>query len=275
MISKKSLINFIFINSYLILLSTLYYYLISNYLIIYKNLDLIKFYSLFIPLNYLLIIIKNYILLYTIDYLLKDKEYISKRRYPNESYKGEFNICILIAGLVENLTYLFINPLIEIESNILNDLLLFISTSFIFELIFDFFHYWFHRLCHMNKYLYILIHKKHHKYNYTVPIIAFYQDYKDLIITNSIPTFLTLKIMPKMSLYMILLISFYKMFIEIGGHSGKKINASSFPQLIWLPRLLNIHLKTENHDLHHIKGKCNYSKRFSIYDKIFGTFSIL
>lgn len=36
----------------------------------------------------------------------------------------------------------------------------------------------------------------------------------------------------------------------------------------WLPRLFNFQLKVEeDHDLH-----CNYSKRFTLWDKVFGTF---
>ena len=46
---------------------------------------------------------------------------------------------------------------------------------------------------------------------------------------------------------------------------------SSFPQCIWLPRLFNIELYTEDHDLHHSRNNCNYSKRFSLWDKIFKT----
>ncbi len=69
------------------------------------------------------------------------------------------------------------------------------------------------------------------------------------------------------------LITVYKIFIEIAGHTGKISKPTcSFPQFIWLPKMLNIELYSEDHSLHHSKINCNYSKRFSLWDKIFGTF---
>jgi hypothetical protein len=58
--------------------------------------------------------------------------------------------------------------------------------SFVVEIIFDFFHYWSHRVLHTNKFLYINIHKKHHRYRHPTSLLTFYQDPLDLIITNSI-----------------------------------------------------------------------------------------
>lgn len=71
---------------------------------------------------------------------------------------------------------------------------------------------------------------------------------------------------------MINLIMIYKIFIEISGHSGKKIKATSFPQFMWLPKIFDIELRTEDHDLHHTLNNCNYSKRFKLWDKIFSTY---
>ena len=69
------------------------------------------------------------------------------------------------------------------------------------------------------------------------------------------------------------LIITYKLFIEISGHIGKKIYPTScFSQFMWLPKLLEIELYTEDHDLHHSMNNCNYSKRFSFWDKLFGTY---
>jgi sterol desaturase/sphingolipid hydroxylase (fatty acid hydroxylase superfamily) len=39
-----------------------------------------------------------------------------------------------------------------------------------------------------------------------------------------------------------------------------------------LPKWLNIELYCEDHDIHHSVNNCNYSKRFSLWDKVFGTF---
>jgi sterol desaturase/sphingolipid hydroxylase (fatty acid hydroxylase superfamily) len=65
----------------------------------------------------------------------------------------------------------------------------------------------------------------------------------------------------------------YKTYIEIAGHCGKEINTPSFPQFIWIPRFFDMELYTANHDLHHSSNNCNYSKRFSLWDKVFGTYS--
>ena len=68
-------------------------------------------------------------------------------------------------------------------------------------------------------------------------------------------------------------LSVYKQYTELAGHSGKLLSpASSFPQCIWLPRLLNIELYAESHDMHHKVSNCNYAKRFSLWDNIFGTY---
>jgi len=67
------------------------------------------------------------------------------------------------------------------------------------------------------------------------------------------------------------LIIVYKIFLEISGHTGKKFNSSSFPQFIWLTKIFKIKLITEDHDNHHKKNNCNYSKRFMLWDIVFGT----
>lgn len=65
----------------------------------------------------------------------------------------------------------------------------------------------------------------------------------------------------------------YKNFIEISGHSGKILYpTTSFPQFMWLPKWLNIELYCEDHDNHHFINNCNYSKRFSLWDKVFNTY---
>jgi len=94
-----------------------------------------------------------------------------------------------------------------------------------------------------------------------------------LVITNSIPTIVTLLIIPNISYLQFHFIIVYKNFIEIAGHSGKiSYPTCSFPQFVWLPKLLHIELYTDDHDLHHSLNNCNYSKRFSLWDKFFGTY---
>ena len=160
------------------------------------------------------------------------------------------------------------------ETFISTDIMYFIPISFLFELYFDLFHYISHRSLH-SKYLYKHIHKKHHKFKHTIPILTFYQDPIDIIVTNVFPVMLTLSVIPtRMSYFQFNMIVIYKTYGEICGHLSKKwYPTGSFCQFIWLPKLLNIELYTEEHDLHHSLNNCNFSKRFSLWDKLFGTFS--
>jgi len=210
-----------------------------------------------------------------VDYSLKNKEFIdsNKRSKPVESYYKEFDVYVISSTFIETITSLIVkNFIIENETNIFYDLVYFIPVSLLYEIIFDFFHYVTHFISH-NKYIYPYTHKLHHKYKYPTSILTFYHHPLDLIITNTIPTLLTLYIgFRNISLFQYKLISMYKTFIEISGHTGKYCNSSSFTQFFWLPRFFNIHLTTEDHDLHHSANNCNYGKRFKLWDKIFGTY---
>ena len=66
----------------------------------------------------------------------------------------------------------------------------------------------------------------------------------------------------------------YKTFVEIAGHAGIETNSTSFPQAVVLPKLFGIEMRTNDHDLHHTStGKpCNFAKRFTLWDKVFGTY---
>lgn len=266
-ISKKSIRIFLFLNTFLICLSLLQGFLIE--LLIYTC-YINKAINIFVIFT-----TRNYFLLYFINLLSKDKPRISNNTeiMPKEDYKYEFDINVLSSATIETITHIIINNNYSFNSNnIYIDLVYFIPISFLFELIFDLFHYIGHRTLH-SKHLYKYIHKKHHKFQHPTTIITFYQDPIDIITTNSIPIILTLSIIPKLSYFQFNSIIIYKTYSEICGHLGKKCYpTSSFSQFIWLPKLLNIELYTEEHDLHHSLNNCNYSKRFSLWDKLFGTF---
>jgi sterol desaturase/sphingolipid hydroxylase (fatty acid hydroxylase superfamily) len=236
------------------------------------------------PLNFfyklvpyqIILLLKNYTIMKIIEYGTKHKPDINENNKPEETYSGEFHVNVFNSTCIETLTLLFVQYYYfttPIHFNIINDLLLFIPISFMFEVIFDFFHYVNHRVIHSHPILYKYIHKKHHKFSHPTPIITFYQEQLDLVLTNSIPTILTLCIIPKITYFQYILILLYKTFIEISGHCGKKLYpTSSFIQFMWLPKLLCIELYTEDHDNHHSKNNCNYSKRFSLWDKTFDTY---
>lgn len=258
MISLNSFCNFISINSFLLLISMFQYYCISTS----------------IYLVFFAFIIRNYILMYAINYGLRNKKYVNNLKLPIEEYHGEFHYNIIYFTVIESITYIFIDKYI-INKTVFNiyQIICFIPISFLYEIIFDFFHYWTHKFLHINNFYYVHFHKKHHKFLHPISILTFYQNPVDLLITNSIPNILTLLIVRNISLPILNIILVYKMFTEITGHSGKlTFPNTSFPQCIWYPQICNIHLYAEDHDLHHSHLFCNYSKRFSIWDKFFGTY---
>jgi sterol desaturase/sphingolipid hydroxylase (fatty acid hydroxylase superfamily) len=262
MISLNSLKNFVYLNGILIFLGMFEYNTVNYFENLYFNFFIIM----------MTFLSRNYFLLNLVNYNLKDKENLHDDQIV-ESYPHEFNINLITSTGIETITYMFIKSLIIHNTLSYYDILLFIPYSFIFELLFDFFHYWSHRILHTNKFLYVNIHKKHHKYAHPKSIITFYQDPLDLLITNSVPQIFTLLLFPYISLFLFNIILSYKSFIEISGHSGKKLYPNgSFSQFIWLPKMLGITLYTEDHNLHHSLSNCNYSKRFSLWDKVFGTY---
>lgn len=276
MISIPSFKNFLFINGFMFSIGFLEHYL---------SLSLNQPISIEFLIILSIFLLRNTIFIEFIQHHLKNKESIhprfTKKEDYLEAYPHEFMHNVLSSTTVETITYLFIKhrmPQIQTHDHqqfiTAKDILYFIPQSFLFELVFDFFHYWTHRMLHSNKFLYTHIHKKHHKFNYTIPILTFYHHPLDLVITNSIPQIITLCIFPSISLFQYNVILSYKTFIEISGHSGKKLYPiGSFSQFIWLPRYLHISLYSEDHALHHSSNYCNYSKRFSLWDKQFETYT--
>lgn len=219
-------------------------------------------------------IIKNFLLLGALEKVTHKKEDIGIRQIPIEDYKGEFMLNVINASCIESIGTYIAKCYILSELININMLIYFIPISFIFELIFDFFHYWSHYYMHKNAFLYKHSHKKHHKFKYPIASTAFYQHSFDLLFTNVLPILGSLYVLSffiNISFHMFCIMNMYKTYIEIGGHIGKKTAASSFPQCIWLPRIFGIELYTDDHDNHHSKNNCNYSKRFIIWDKLFGT----
>lgn len=265
MITFASLKNFFKTNSILVILGSIQYYFLSNFM----N-------SMYASIIFSLIyFIKNYLLVKLVDTVTQHKQdiHLDECSEFKESYRFEHTINIFVASVMESLTTIFITNKLQLYNHIhYCDLLTFIPLSLCFELVFDFFHYWAHRMMHSNKLLYNSIHKKHHFYHHTKSIGTFHHHPIDLLITNVIPYMISLYIV-RLSLYQSSLMIIYKTIIEISGHTGKRLYPiSSFPQLIWLPKFLGIELYSEDHSIHHTHYTYNYSKRFSIWDKMFGTY---
>ena len=268
-ISKKSILTFFNVNTILVSISFIKY-------IIFKN--TLKFQQINIFLiMYLTYIVRNYLLFFLLTITSQRKQFVSIENNENKSnYKIENHLYLYSNTFFDVIiTFIFYKNIVEKDQlNILKSLLYFIPKSLLFEIILDLFHYWSHRFFHLNKYLYKNIHKTHHKYKNPVLINAFCFNYLDILFTVTIPIIIILKIIPfNISLFEYIMISVYKQYTELAGHSGKRFSpASCFPQCIWIPRLLKIELYAEDHDIHHKLSIYNFSKRFSLWDKIFGTY---
>jgi len=248
MISKRSFVNFVKINGTVLAIASIQYlaFLQSSWYVLFTFLAL-----------------RNVMLVYVFDI-----------NHGNRACQIDNTNCIpyvfQAAGL-ESVTLMLL-PTLQ-TSYISRTIVFFIPVSFVFEVIYDFFHYWIHRTMHMT---HDPFHKTHHRFVHVKPIVAFYQNLIDLIVSNSIPFLATcyiLSMVYPLSLLDMSMIVTYKIFIEVAGHSEvSSKNTSSFPQCIWLPRLLGIELYADDHSLHHTTIGCNYSKRFSLWDKVFGTY---
>ena len=232
-----------------------------------------------VPITFVAIVVENYSLIYYIDTrTFNAKNFSENMILPKEEFNYEFHLNCLTHLSIETLTFIFIKrTIIRNKSLSLNNFLIFIPMSFIFEIIYDFFFYIMHRLFHTNKYLY-KFHKKHHKFYDVTSIITFYHHPIDIICSGAIPFILTTLIIDNISLFNFTLFNFTLLLIykdkgEIAGHLGKKIYPmTSFSQFKWLALLFDIQSYAEDHYLHHQLINCNFSKRFSLWDKLFGTY---
>lgn len=162
----------------------------------------------------------------------------------------------------------------------------FVLQSFVWELVFDFFHYWVHRACHSSPLAYRLVHKAHHRYAAPSPLTTFAHAPLDVLASNLVPAllaFCTLALMgaPIVGVSERQLLFAYKSYVEVAGHAGVDARPRSFPQFTWLPSAIpargvtgrgGITAHTREHDWHHAVLRCNFSKRFRVWDILFGTY---
>lgn len=227
--------------------------------------------------------IKNFLFVFGLDYIAIQRNKKHDKNHVTEITKLNFESMsyITFASIAETFSFVTIAFICDItmKVNYLNTFLLFVPILFIVEIFFDFFHYLTHRIIHTFPALYKYIHKTHHANHKLSSIVTFHQDASDYLLTNYIPlifSFLITKYLfnIKYNLLMYTLIIIYKEFIEIAGHIYIIESKSfSFPQYIWLPLFFGIELQQKVHHDHHLYLTCNYSKRFSLWDKVFGTYS--
>lgn len=216
-------------------------------------------------------LLKNIVMASIIDWLNRDHSYIVYRSEQRAFHIGclQTIVCVSLVDLLSLYIALEYST-VRTDTGVV-DYLLFIPRSFWFELGFDFFHYCFHRLCHTLPYLYKHIHSHHHASPAITVYTTFEQHPLDLVLTNMLPILFTAALMTPNHHFMFLFF-WYKSFLEISGHLGKENKGLSFPQCIWIPKTLGISLKSKDHNYHHIRPLKNFSKRFSLWDKVFGTF---
>lgn len=270
MFSYKSLTNFALVNG---LISGISYLSNVGYRTIFSNMPFLGLFGMEFA--------KNVFMIKFMDYFTASKSLIrnNEKDKPKESFKGEFLLNTACSSLVKSTTHYAIinytNCIISGSETFMSqdpfiNFGIFVVKSFAFELSFDFCHYWLHRLLH-SRMLYKYIHKKHHKFSYPSAEMSFYMSPIDVGLSYSVPLAISLFFV-KFSHYDFILLTTYLTYQEIGGHLGKIMYPTScFAQCVWLPRMFQIELYTEDHNIHHTKFKYNYSKRFMIWDKLFGT----
>ena len=226
-------------------------------------------YLYYYPLFFLFGIISMHIFVYYIVWSsvsTKNKLTEIKNQYDMKLLDIRY---ILIWAIIEGISYNFLN--LRKNPNIMYNLITFIPVTFLYEIMYDFIFYIHHYLAHKIKLLYRLLHKKHHQHHNNINIISlYYTDAIDIIINTIYIIFITY-LFPIYELQFFTWI-FHKLVVELAGHSGTDDNHSCFSQLVFIPRLLDIDLNKADHFLHHLSSKYNFSKRFSLWDKVFGTY---
>ena len=231
--------------------------------------------------------IKNYYIIFSSNNILKRVKNIdNNRNTPVPKFKNEFNLYILFVSFTEAIVYYIIIKYINFNKfDILKELLYLTFTRFIFDIIFDIFHYSIHYLFHKNLFLYNHIHKMHHNYIYPSIIIKFYNHPIDNILTECLPLFVSFYLVRQLisyfSIFTLLFLLFIKNIQDILGHSGKLFDNKNYNFMYnfitfnFISFYLNIFPYIIDHDNHHINNKYNFSSRTTLLDKLFGTFKPL
>ena len=210
-------------------------------------------------------ICRHILQIFHIDYEnRKYKEYKGKLVFDIYKFYNIFlgnMIEVLYMHLAQTITY----------SSIYYDIALFIPNTFIFEIIFDLFHYITHRISHQ-QILYKYIHKEHHEDLKNINILDTYKSSLiEKLFTSVLPLVLSTFIFP-LSMFQYHVFNNTKLIVELQGHSGINVKGCGHPQCPWLPIFFGIELRNKDHFNHHSKNNCNYSKRFKLWDKVFSTY---
>mmetsp|Transcript_16740 Transcript_16740/g.39837 ORF Transcript_16740/g.39837 Transcript_16740/m.39837 type:complete len:296 (+) Transcript_16740:20-907(+) len=143
-----------------------------------------------------------------------------------------------------------------------------------FELTYDFLFYWAHRMAHAHPLVYRLVHKLHHAHTHDVRLLSALQmGPLDVLLTHTLPVLGALAIIPLAPGFEYNVGKTYLLFQEFYGHAGVENRGRNFGPAPWLARALDVELRSADHQRHHIRADVNFSKRFSLWDRLFCTWS--
>ncbi|RMZ86681.1 hypothetical protein DV736_g6093, partial [Chaetothyriales sp. CBS 134916] len=148
----------------------------------------------------------------------------------------------------------------------------------LYQIILDFWFYWYHRLMHDIGPLW-RFHRTHHLTKHPNPLLTLYADsVQEVFDIAGIPlaAYFTMKLFSlPMGFYEWWICHQYVVFTEAAGHGGIRIFATAPSTLSSILSLFGAEIMIEDHDLHHRKGwksSYNYGKQTMLWDRLFGTF---
>ena len=216
-----------------------------------------------------------------LDVATAGKARLNDRARPSRSQvKDAWRRLFLVAAPVDAITLCLARHMGWVGAPRPTTYLRFVAASFAFEVCFDLGHYWTHRLAHacarrrsgIAKALFNA-HAAHHAHaSGLAPVLAYAQAPLDVVVCNAVPALAALAATGRL-LDSVTLVWAYKAYVEAAGHAGCESRATSFPQCVWLPRYLGIALRTADHDAHHGAAAVNFAKRFTLWDRVFGTYA--
>ena len=208
MVSKSSFLNFLYINLFFYGYGFLEYTIYSS--------SLYKLFILFFICTF-----RNYFLYYLLDYNTEKYDYIHLHRKIESLYDYKENFIkislldtITLYFLLNNSRFFYENVKVN---DFLYDILYFIPKSFIFEIIFDLFHYITHRIEHKTHFF---AHRTHHNHYLPTLVSTFNHHILDLLFTNVLPFYVTSYICTQLlniriSTYMLFILYISKILLYI------------------------------------------------------------
>lgn len=147
---------------------------------------------------------------------------------------------------------------------------------FLTDILNDAGYYALHTTLHQPKYY------KHHKLHHLVKhptswcagLMSFSEMFETFVITRILTPFVFSLIFGKWTIPEFMIYNCYMGMLEVGGHSGNVggLDCSTYCGTSFFAYIFDIKLEITHHDLHHELFNVNFSKRTSLFDKLFGTF---